>query len=644
MGKIKIVIIAAAAAVVLLGAGAFTAYAKFDMFKSAKSIYLEAELKAIDQLHQTVSERIKKAKDEILSYTEETSHNRVELSEVSVKADGLDDGAADLLKLINGLKLVVDTRSNLGHNESVTELALEVEGDHFVGLEYVLEETRIGFRVKDLLDKYVVLDLESEAFKEHLGLENQPKRIVTAQEVLDALTVTEEEIRPILKAYGKIYADELKESQLAMKKDGVFKQGDTELKARELTVTFTEDEVVNLLDKWSAHMEQDEALIDLLYAKYEAITKLMKDSGEEVQVVSKAELQTKFISGIKDIRSELGDDEAAGFITFVLFIDKDDRILGRQITIRDDAHSDREGIYLETANWEASDKNEHRLIRVRTENMGDDGELTAHYTWNEEKGEGTFLLDVKSEDASLAGQPGFTLDSSFKITEKDEERLTDIDFAIRLSEAGQEQSEEVLSGSIHIVSKEDKKARSVDQTSNVSLTFSDDGNEAEISFKLRTVQTLGAEWHFPTYSDSNSIDLAALDEANLQELMFELQESVARFMEEKAGIIEKFSSVFAGLIPVGPSLYGDPYLEDFDMEGFEDFNLEDWGTLEDYPMDSFGNLEGFGDFEGLEGLEGFEGLEGLFGEDFDWEQFEADMRELEAQYQAELELYEGMFN
>lgn len=635
--KSSLIILLIAAIVLVMGGGVVTAYAKFDVFKSPKTIYLEAERKMIRDLEKTISKEIEQAKSAYLPYLEETQQMTLEISDFKITSDELaeDDAIAGLLDFIETWELAIHSTTDPVKNQSEVEYAFSVDGEHFASLDYVMEETRIAFRIKEILDKYMVLDLQSDKLRNDLGLDVLPERVVTAQDVMDALRISKDEIKPILREYGKIYADELKDSQFSLNKDGTFKKGKTEIKARELTVTFTEEEVLNLLDKWLAHMEEDEALIDLLYEKYEAIAQLVKDSGEHISVVSKAKFKDNFTTGIKEFRDALETSDSEVTIQFVLYIDGSDRVLGRNIMMK----SEEDRIFIELAKWTDDEKTEHGLFSLETE--GNDSITGKHssnvkveYTWQEETGKGSFLLSghtVEFED----WETGFEFAADFSIKDQDGKTHSKMDFKIRARDAWDDALQDVARISIDGTSEKNEKERSEDVVLDVALTIAGDSYEPDlgVSFKWRMKQQFGGEVELPTYTDKNSIDLANLDDQNMFQLWMEVEESVSRFMEEKADILGQFMTVFARFSndPYSDVWYDDSYDEDWYEDWYsDDLYLDDYGYEYDWDDDFWGDDFWTDDFD--------EDVDMSWLEEFDSEQFEADFQELEMLFREEFGL------
>ena len=606
MSKLKIMIVAAVAAVAMLTAGFITAYAKFDVFKSAKVIYLESELKAFESMSEAFSEQLGEVNEEYLSQLTETSQSHFQLSDLKVEVDEQDEALTAILDLINSFELIVDSQTDPTKNETLMEMELNVDKERLIGYELAVEEERFGFRVKDLLDKYLVLDLTSDAAKEKFGIETQPNRIPSTKEIVDAFKISREDLEPILNAYGRIYAEELKDSQVEMKKDGVFEQGETKIDVREVTVTFKNEDVLNLMDKWLAYMEKDEALFDLIYKKYSDFSKLAEDSGEEFEVMSKNELKGKFTKEINGIRDDIETaDNTGDTIKMVLFIDGSDKIIGRQIAIKGESEGEAVEAELEYASWvDQSDEKEQALFAFHADpETGEEVDFRIEYAWNPKKHEGTLLLEGHADSESA-----FRLKSDFTIEEDGSETLSKIDFGLSISDSGSD-LREVLSGSIDSTVEENKNDRSTNQTSKVSLQINDEatGSPVKVSMKLQSEQTFGSEVDMPTYTADNSYDLATMSDTESEELMLELQSAFFTYLEEKEELIGEFLAAFGGALPgMNPPM---------DELTPEDILLE----------------ESFADPEASDYL---------YEEDIDWEQFEADLQELE-ELQAELEAMES---
>jgi len=572
VGK-KILIISIAAAVLVFGGGGlFTAYAMFDVFKSPKTVYLESEYKAWRAFEAELSEAIRKWKTEYELFLKEPYESETEISDLNVEGLENDEVAGEMLDFLRDWTLSVRTKTDPGNERYLSETVLSLDGERFVGIDTAVEETRIGFRVADILDKYLVINLQSDANDE------LPNRIVSVQDMVDALRISGEDVKPILAKYVDIYVKELKDSQVTLSKNVPFKRGDFEKNVREVTVTFSTDELVNLMVKWLEQMEQDEALIDLLYDKYESLAKLAEDSGESVDVMSKGEFTGKFKDGIRETIDELGDgDKYDDALRIVLLVDGKDRMLSRAVTLKG---TDDAVLEVERAKWTDSGNTEQVELVVHLEEDEGDFDFEAGYTWQAETGEGTFRIEGSGE--SFGDKSAVAIGGAFTITDKEGREAAVIEFDLKVKEAWDNELREVLRASIRTEGERDEAGRSGDHTSQVSLAVTDENDrQLTVSFKMRTKTAVGGSFPFPSYNDDNSIDLLKMAKENPEfdpQFVQELIDSLTRFMEEERDILDRIGEVFGISIP-GPDqllgLSGGPWADD-PFAGWEDVPYGNW--------------------------------------------------------------------
>ena len=79
----KTLLVIGAAGIAVLG-GLGTAYAKLDLFKSAKTVYLEAEANNFAQLSDDISQSFNEYEEYIKPYLEKPVHSTTELSQITV--------------------------------------------------------------------------------------------------------------------------------------------------------------------------------------------------------------------------------------------------------------------------------------------------------------------------------------------------------------------------------------------------------------------------------------------------------------------------------------------------------------------------------------------------------------------------------
>ncbi|GAA4725164.1 DUF6583 family protein [Brevibacillus fulvus] len=532
--KKKLWIVAGIIVVVILAALG-TVLAKTDLFKSAKIIYLESELKTLTDLGDSLSESYADYEKEMQPYLDQPVHSTMEISDLAIDGDIPDPYVAQIFDLLATSKLQIDSSLDQTKQQQYAKVNLLLNSEPFIGFEYLMDQNKMGFAIPELSKKYGYIDLnDSDALKEKFGIENLPKRFVTYNDLVSAVKIDKSELSSIFKDYGLLYADSLTDEQVTLNKNSTFEQDGFQTPAREITVSFTDAQLQQLLTKFADKATNDEKLFDTLYTRYEKLTKLMIDSGyTEVAEISKEDAKAAFKENLEQFKQDLQGTDANGGLKMVLHIDDDNHILSRKLIRVEDG---KENPLLEMASWQQNGEQNYRFSMLPTES--NQGEVTVSYKAKEE---GT---DKKGTFAFLMKENGDLVDFSTDFTVKTESNKETGSYDYKLKINDNSGDDLALSGNISgSVTKGDKK-RETEASIKVNLDQQDLELPHAFSLKLKETDEAVSEIKLPTLTEDNSINLATMTDEQMYALQEEVGLAAQQFMTKHAELFQQFMGTY----------------------------------------------------------------------------------------------------
>jgi hypothetical protein len=526
--KRTLLILGAAGIAVLGGLG--TAYAKFDLFKSPKTIYLEAEAKSLSELSADVTDLVSEYETYMKPYLEKPVHTTMEISDIHVDATLPDPQAQNVLDLVKSAKLVVDSSSDQQTQQQFAKTELYVKDKKLIGMELFMDQNRIGFAVPDLYKKYGVIDLKDrDALKEKYGIDGLPKRFVTYNDMYNAVKFSREEVSGIAKEYAMLYVNNLKDSQVTLKKDATFSEEGYQTSARELTITFTAEELQTLLTQIAEKAKADEKLLDLIYNRYQNVAKLLIDSGyPDVKEITKEEFKQEYVKGFDDMISGLKEGQEKAGLKVVLLVNDDDQILSRKLVVLN-KQGKEEPVSLQHVSFTNGADTVERFTLVGDEN-GEKGEMTVSCkaTKQNEKTTGSFAILFKS---TVNGQEKELMDltAKFSTTKLGDKEDATYDFTVKGKGETDPQS---YSFSGTVTASATKSDSVHDSQYDIKLNFDQAAPDMpkSLGLKVKAKEEFGKEVTLPPLTADNSINLATLTDADMVRLQQELGTAAQQYM------------------------------------------------------------------------------------------------------------------
>ncbi|KMZ43111.1 MULTISPECIES: DUF6583 family protein [Bacillales] len=533
--KKKAWLIAGAAAVVVLG-GLGTAYAKYDLFKSAKTIYLQAEAESMMKFSSDVSKAYGEYQDYMKPYLEKPVHSTTELSDIALDATIPDPQAQKILDMLGKAKIVMQSNIDEQKNQQSGNLEVHLQDKKLASLEYFMNDSVMGFKLPEFYSKYAYMDLKDrDALKQKLGGEELPKRFISYSDLNEAINFNQDELKTIMTPYALLYADSIKDTQVSIKKDVSFSEDGLKEDAREITVTFNAQEGAALTKQIAEKAKADQKLFDLIYSRYHNVATLMLDSGYKVEEISKEEFKKDYEQAFDDIIKDTEDTNAKSTeqLKMVVLVNSDHQILSRKLLVDDKGKKDQ--LVYSSVSY---DKGAETYYRYSLHNLSDqqNGEMSFTYraTGEKDKTKGKFSILMKETD-----QPILDLSTTFETTKQDKKTTGKYDFALV---AADEYSSNPVALTGNVTVNETKTDNGVDSDGTVKVNFSNPTPDMPkgFSFKLKSKAEFGKALEIPAMTADNSVNFATATDQQMMEAQQEVMQNADKFMNEHAELVQQF--------------------------------------------------------------------------------------------------------
>ncbi|MGZ0051041.1 hypothetical protein [Brevibacillus gelatini] len=530
----KPLLIAGAAAVVILG-GLGTAYAKFDLFKSPKTIYLQSEAESMLKFSSDISKAYGEYEDYMKPYLEKPVHSTTELSDITVDTALTDPQAQKVLELLKSAKIVVQSNIDEQKNQQQGNLEVHLKDKKLATMEFFLNDTQLGFRLPEFYSKYGYMDLKDrDLFKEKFGQE-LPKRFLTYRDLMKAVQISQDEVKSVLTPYALIYADSIQDSQVTLNKGASFSEEGFQESAREITVTFTHEEAKALATKLAEKAKADEKLFDLIYTRYHNVATLLADSGYKVEEISKEEFKKNYEQSFDNLLKEINDSatDSKEQLKMVVLVDGDHQILSRKLMFTGNDNKQEQPFFSSITYQKGADS----LYRYALHNPEDpaDGEVSYAFKATEQNGKtnGKLSLLVKNNE-----QPTLDLTSTIETVKEGQKSSGKYDFALVMADKYNQPM--ALNGNITF--SETKTDNGRDSDSSVKVNFDNPLPDMPkgFSLKLKSKQEFGKALEIPAMTADNSVNLANLTEEQMMEIQQEAGTAAQKFMMENAELVQQF--------------------------------------------------------------------------------------------------------
>ncbi|MHB8984134.1 MAG: hypothetical protein ACYC4E_02125, partial [Carboxydocellales bacterium] len=417
-------------------------------------------------------------------------------------------------------------------------------GNNLIGLEYFADKNKLAVAIPAIYNKYGYADLKDrDKLQTRFGIERLPKRMVTYSDYADAFKISQQDVDYLLQEYGKLYADSLIDSQFTSQKT-TFVEGETKIKAREITLTLSESQFKELLKKFAGKIQTDEKLLDLIYNKQKAWIKLMEDSGNSLEALgikekSKDEVKASLKQFNQDLDKNLQQLKMPVGVKMILLVDAEDNILDRKISFTESTSK----VLIRTASWLSLDKGKNYLVNVRSEEPTKVDVFNFQYTTKPENAfttKGTLAVTTKQTIEGKEKQL-MQFNTGYTVTKDGNKQQVDIMFS------GQEEQEtpQKFSGSMKTTVVDNDKDKSKQTNSVIELKFAQTAEESKSGPSLKVTikgkDEFGTKLVLPKLDANNSVDLANVSDTELMQIQQEIQAGLQGFLIKNQALIQPFA-------------------------------------------------------------------------------------------------------
>ncbi|BAU26395.1 hypothetical protein DFP93_11451 [Aneurinibacillus soli] len=503
------------AAAVLVAGGAYVAYAKFDLFKSPRMMYLEAEAQSMSEVSKKLDKASKEYNEAIDASVKGTTSQDIEISNLILDMAMPDPQIQKALDLAKDSKIVISSSADGPNNKGAGKLDIFINKSNLVGAEFFYDKEKLGFGVPAIYNKYGYYNYKDKAIVEQrFGQMGLPDHVPNNKEYMEVFRIPNEELKPILADYAKLYAESIKDQQVTVKKGATLEADGVKQSGKELTVTFTAEEYKQLMKKFTDKISKDEKLQDLLYARYDKLVELMKQNApdESIPKLTKEEFKKKFSEFKTEADREIDKKDAGSGVKMVVFVDSDDHILRRTITT--DNKSKDKNVIITIDSYENKDGRDRNSFEfVGKDAKGEDIKINITNLMKEESSKKDQEFTVWAKGKENGRPSGMTLSVKGTTTKNDKDKSTTEDAKVELA-----------------------------------MDMNDPTIPKKLTFNMKSTQKLNGEVKIPALDAGNSVNLAIVTDADLMKIQQEIQLGGQQFMIKNMQLFQQL-----GLMPGMPT-------------------------------------------------------------------------------------------
>lgn len=318
-------IIIAVVSVLVVAAIVFAVlYFATDLFKTKnpkKAFFENLEKYAIGEGNYNYSEMLEKAKSKQNSTFEGKGKITMNLE---LGEDLIDEDAQALLELLNKMEINYESKSDPKNLNTNMVMDLKYDGNDLATLELLLNEDKVGFKIKDITDKYLTISLEDALASEALDdLDLDSIKGISEEnmnEIMDLLNISDDQIKSLTNILKKSLEDAIPEDKFSSEKAKITVNG-KELNTTAYTVKISGNDTMKFLSNVLEGLKNDDDMLSLGVNKF---NKLMKIAGETSMKITKSEAKAFLESMVSELKDTDMDDDSTYKIT--LYVNKDQTV------------------------------------------------------------------------------------------------------------------------------------------------------------------------------------------------------------------------------------------------------------------------------------------------------------------------------
>lgn len=299
-------------------------YFATDLFKTKnpkKAFFENLEKYAIGEGDFKYSEMLEKVKSKQNSTFEGKGKITMNLE---LGEDLIDAKTRDLLKVLNKMEVNYESKSDPKNLNSNMVMNIKYDGNDLGTAEVLLNEDKIGIKIKDITDKYLTVNLKDVLNSGNLDdLDLDSLKGISEEnmnEILDILNVSDDQIKTIKNIVKKALEDAIPEDKFSSEKAKITVNG-KELNTTAYTVKISGNDAMKFLTNVLEALKEDDDTLSLVVDK---VNKLMKISGETSMKITKSQVKSLLNSTISELKDTDVEDDSTYKIT--LYVNKDQTV------------------------------------------------------------------------------------------------------------------------------------------------------------------------------------------------------------------------------------------------------------------------------------------------------------------------------
>jgi hypothetical protein len=434
--------------------------------------------------------------------------------------------------VLQNSEIKMTTQHDPKKEEGSADLALVMNNTDLVKAEFYQNNKQTAVSVPAAYDKHVYFpnnqfgDVMRKFDPAYVGME----KLENFFKAIEG-DVSKEARDEAFQEFAKVYADSIKEENVKLKENVEFK-GE---KLRQLTVSLNEKETKTLLVNFIEKVEKDKEMLDAI-AEQIALqgglpTGTMAPAGNMSKEDAKKELKKVIVDAKKAINDDLKIPDG---MKQVVIIDKDKKVVSRDLSVKIGAAGETVPVNYKTENWTKDDVTNTSFVL----NAGPEGEnlLVDVKMESEPKGEDGKKRDIKAKFEFT--ENGATEGIGFHV--KGEGTSKKSKWTAQLVPAGKAPVE-IPDMTVEIEHKGDQDLDKdfANHDYKITLIGNDPSmGDINVGLNIKTKTTFGEKLKFPELSKGKADNLAEMSDAEMMGLMSEVQRNIEQFIGENAQMLE----------------------------------------------------------------------------------------------------------
>ncbi|MFK2825177.1 zinc ribbon domain-containing protein [Bacillus sp. B190/17] len=568
-GKLPWVI---ALVVLLLGGGATAA---FLLNKSPKELFLLSEYHAYEQAKADFDEKYGESFEFSKKLMEQPSTSQMTLR-AGLEMDSLqnDPDAAMVMEMLKNATITAKMKQDPKKNAGDYNIALNLEGEKALDMEFVHTDQQMGAKVPLLYSKFFYLNLDEygEFMRKMDPSYTGPEKLELSPVEWKDLELKEEDVNYLTERYAAFLVDQLKDENFELEKGVEYEFKGEKMKLRKVTLSLSSQETKSLMNEYMDRLIKDKKLHSMIAVRAEKVIKAGAATEVSGEIPSREEMEEEIVNSLKEAKESLQDVEFPNGLSSVLLIDKKEQIIDRTMKMTV-ANPSAEEVALKIHTKNVPYGNEQRMKEFTMEAMPKENKeekVTVQVT-NDMKGKD----DKRTEDLriSLHGAKeeaaNFNMKSTFAGDSKGKQNI-DRAFTLKVQGDAAYEVPSEISGKVKQVQDTNLDKEYSNEKLDVEVTVDDEMNGGTLSFVVDTKTKLVDKVTVPAFKENQpgSLNVNEITDEQLAQIQQEVGLNVMSLMS-RFGLL--------GGAPMGDPFGGDSHAEDLyeeDAAAQEMFNSQ----------------------------------------------------------------------